>query len=93
MSDRKLEATQKAIAVMTTLLDETGDESENWNRVVQLVAEFTSDDRATGDLITGFINFGSVLVKYATEQTGTSDEFVLSTISHVVETMYHEGRL
>jgi hypothetical protein len=77
-----IDATQKAIAVMTALLD--GTEGGNWHAAQSAVADYTSDDTATAALVSGFINLGEVLVNEIKLLTGESTAGVLSKTSKVI---------
>jgi hypothetical protein len=80
-----IEATQKAIAVMTALLD--GTVGGNWNAAQSVVTDYTSDDTATAELVAGFTNLGMVLVDEIKLLAGQSTESALSTTSQVIAGM------
>lgn len=89
MHPEAIDATQKAIAVMTALLD--GTEGGNWHAAQSAVADYTSDDTAaqkdqqqTAALVSGFINLGMVLVDSIKLLTGESAAGVLSETSKVI---------
>jgi hypothetical protein len=84
-----IDATQKAIAVMTALLD--GTEGGNWNAAQSVVTDYTSDDTATAELVAGFINLGMVLVNEIKLLTSESTEGVLSKTSRVIARMGYGG--
>ena len=65
---KAIDATQKAIAVMTALMD--GTEGGNWDAAQSVVTDYTSDEAATADLVGGFINLGMVLVSEIKLLTG-----------------------
>ena len=85
MTPEAIEATQKAIAVLTALLD--GTEGGNWHAAQSAVADYTSDDAATAELVSGFINLGTVLVNEIKLLTSESTEGVLSKTSQVIAEM------
>lgn len=84
-SQKSIDATQKAMAVMTALLD--GTEGGNWPAAQSAVIDYTSDDSATADLVAGFINLGTILIKHIALTNGQSTEKAVSVISEVVARM------
>jgi hypothetical protein len=67
---------------MTALLD--GTEGGNWEFAGKLVEDYTSDDGATGELMTGFINLAMVLVETVQHLSDESAEGVLSVTAHSI---------
>jgi hypothetical protein len=82
VTQKAIDATQTAVAVMTALLD--GTEGGNWDAAQSVVTDYTSDDAANADLMAGLINLGMVLVTQIKQITGESTDTVLSTASQVV---------
>jgi hypothetical protein len=86
VTQKAIDATNKALAVMTALLD--GTEGGNWEFAGKLVEDYTSNDAATADLVTGFINLGMVFVTEIKTISGEStDEEVLRKTSLVIAAM------
>lgn len=70
---------------MTALLD--GTEGGNWDAAQSVVIDYTSDDAATADLVTGFINLGMLLVKEIELLADQSTEAVLRNTSQAIAAM------
>jgi hypothetical protein len=88
-NQRAIAATQNALAVITALLD--GTEGGNWDAAQSAVIDYTSDDAATADLMTGFLNLGMILVKHIALTNGQSTGTAVAVISQVVAGMADSG--
>jgi hypothetical protein len=86
---RAIDATQKALAVMTALMD--GTEGGNWDAAQSVVTDYTSDDAGTADLMAGFINLGMLLVKEIELVADQTTESVLQNTSQAVARMGDDG--